>query len=448
MRKLTFLFALLCVSVMGWAYTSEPNTWIGTTDATYANQFKWSAIEDVTTPVDVVNIQTPPWASQIGIFTNYTDAAFNEVYYNGELKEANTDYKQDGAGICFYISSLTEKDVDILIKQNGTIRFGLHVYNEKGAAPDTRLNPELTITSSVSLTLGKGVTSQINYTSLSDGTIAYSSSDMGVAEVDADGKITAIATGTATISVSQEGTATYKPASKKITVSVTFAKKASNQGYGSLQLIDADLYDWNGNIAGTNACGKVDLFVVTYGENIVYKAVVKDGKKFEDCTNYFCQLRTWKPDMTGMIEQWALTCNDDLTTRYLLPGQATKAEGLSSYEDEIKLTSYMVLSGCGARTIQTISYTRDYINNYDASDMTAPVLGSATITPGVDNVTVSFDEVTSEDVFYLMEDVAHNKRYISLQPDFILANDGSGITYNYSCYEYKFYYIYYYQYFV
>ena len=423
---------------MGWAYTSEPNTWIGTTDATYANQFKWSAIEDVTTPVDVVNIQTPPWASQIGIFTNYTDAAFNEVYYNGELKEANTDYKQDGAGICFYISSLTEKDVDILIKQNGTIRFGLHVYNEKGAAPDTRLNPELTITSSVSLTLGKGVTSQINYTSLSDGTIAYSSSDMGVAEVDADGKITAIATGTATISVSQEGTATYKPASKKITVSVTFAKKASNQGYGSLQLIDADLYDWNGNIAGTNACGKVDLFVVTYGENIVYKAVVKDGKKFEDCTNYFCQLRTWKPDMTGMIEQWALTCNDDLTTRYLLPGQATKAEGLSSYEDEIKLTSYMVLSGCGARTIQTISYTRDYINNYDASDMTAPVLGSATITPGVDNVTVSFDEVTSEDVFYLMEDVAHNKRYISLQPDFILANDGSGITYNYSCYAVDF----------
>ena len=57
MRKLTFLFALLCASVMAWAYTSEPNTWIGTTDPTYANQFKWLTVDAVAPPSDVVNIQ-------------------------------------------------------------------------------------------------------------------------------------------------------------------------------------------------------------------------------------------------------------------------------------------------------------------------------------------------------------------------------------------------------
>ena len=212
-------------------------------------------------------------------------------------------------------------------------------------------------------------------------------------------------------------------------------KKASTMGYGSLRLEDVNLYDWNGNFAGNNACGVADVYVVTYGDKLVYKAVIKGDKTFENCTDYFCQLRTWKEHLTEMREQWAKTCSGDLKTRYLLPEQTSNAPGLiSAYGDVIKLSSYMVVSGCGARTMETVTYTRDYVNNCDFSDETAPVLGAATVTAGVDDITVSFDAVTSEEVFYMIEDVEHNQQFASMEPTFVLPKDGSGMTYNFSCY--------------
>ena len=135
MKKLSFLFALLCASVMAFAYTSAPDTWIGTTDATYASQFKWYTIDGVATPNDVVNIQKPGFASEIGIYVTFADAGFNAVYYNDVLKANNTHYKQDGAGIVFFLSALTEKTTQIILKNGETVRFGLTIYNDKGAEP-------------------------------------------------------------------------------------------------------------------------------------------------------------------------------------------------------------------------------------------------------------------------------------------------------------------------
>lgn len=132
---------------MGWAYTSAPDTWIGTTDPTYANQFKWSVIDGVATPNDVVNIQQPGFATAIGIYMNFADAAFNEIYMNGVLTTNGTEYKQDGAGIVVYLSALTAKNTEILIKQSSTTRFGLNIYNDKGSGggggdPDPEPDPE------------------------------------------------------------------------------------------------------------------------------------------------------------------------------------------------------------------------------------------------------------------------------------------------------------------
>ena len=132
---------------MGWAYTSAPDTWIGSTDLTYANQFKWSVIDGVATPNDVVNIQKPGFATAIGIYINFVDAAFNEVYMNGVLTTNETEYKQDGAGIVVYLSALTAKNTEILIKQGSTTRFGLNIYNDKGSGggggdPDPEPDPE------------------------------------------------------------------------------------------------------------------------------------------------------------------------------------------------------------------------------------------------------------------------------------------------------------------
>ena len=83
MRKIFFLVALLSASIMSFAYTTAPGAWIGSTDAAYANQFKWSEVEGVSTPTDVVNIQKPGFASEIGIYVTFPDAAFNAVYFNG-----------------------------------------------------------------------------------------------------------------------------------------------------------------------------------------------------------------------------------------------------------------------------------------------------------------------------------------------------------------------------
>lgn len=137
MKKLSLLFALLCASVMGWAYTSAPDTWIGTTDATYANQFKWSVLDGVATPNDVVNIQQPGFATAIGIYMNFADAGFDGVYMNGTLATNGTEYKQDGAGIVVYLSALTAKNTEVLIKQGSTTRFGLNIYNDKGSGGST-----------------------------------------------------------------------------------------------------------------------------------------------------------------------------------------------------------------------------------------------------------------------------------------------------------------------
>ena len=305
------------------------------------------------------------------------------------------------------------------------------------AAAAEKTISDLTLTSEASLFLVTGDVSTITTTTTSTGAITYTTSDPAVATVDNEGEITAVAMGEATITVKQAEDATYQAGSVKVKVSVSGPRKASGKGYGSMLLKNVSLYDWNGDFAGTTACGAIDLAIVTYGDKLIYKAVVKDGT-FEDCTNYFCQLRTWKTDLTEIREHWALKCSDDKSTRTLLPTQTNNSPSLSIYGDEIKLTSYMVLTGCGARTMKTVSYKRDYINNYDSSDETAPVLGAATVTPGEDDITISFDAVTSEDVFYLIEDVEFGKKFISLEPSFTIAKDGSGLTYHYSCYAVDF----------
>ncbi len=144
MKKIFFLVAFLSASIMSFAYTTAPGAWIGTTDAAYANQFKWSEVDGVATPTDVVNIQKPGFATEIGIYVTFADAAFNAVYFNGVLVANEAQYKQDGAGAVFYLSALTAKNTEILIKNGETVRFGLNVYNDKGETGelDSDINSE------------------------------------------------------------------------------------------------------------------------------------------------------------------------------------------------------------------------------------------------------------------------------------------------------------------
>lgn len=301
------------------------------------------------------------------------------------------------------------------------------------AGGDTRTNSDLTITAptSASLALEVGDTYTITHTTTSTGAVTYESSNTAVATVSNTGVITVLASGSTTITIAQEADATYREGKKSFTLIASPKAVACDKGFGTYQGT-VDLYDWNGNLAGTTACGQVNLYIATIGDDLMYKASVVNGT-FEGNTNYFCQLRTWNTEMSSFKENWAVNYTEDQVTRTM----DLKANALSGYDAVIPMTSYMCVTSCGARTMNTIMYKRNYINA-PTSDVEAPVLGAATITKQEGSTLVTFPAVTSEEVFYLMKDEEHNVQLASMNPSFTIADDGSGITYQYSCYAVDF----------
>ncbi len=214
----------------------------------------------------------------------------------------------------------------------------------------------------------------------------------------------------------------------------------STKSFGTFQG-RLDLYNIVDGYAGTEACGKVDLYVVTCGNDMLYKAKLVNNQFIDNGTGWRCQLRTKNAELSdGVRETWAIAATDDGTTRYTLYGNLNNAQGLNGYGETFKLYSYMTVKNCAPdeRSIETLTYTRDHINN-PISDNTAPTLpGAANVTSTAENVTIALPAVTSEEVFYMIKDEAHNKQYISLTPAFVLPQDGSGVTYTYSCYAVDF----------
>ena len=331
-----------------------------------------------------------------------------------------------------HIKTTTQNEVSFTQVQNQDIIWGKCEVSDLAYSDLAIVSPS---TLSHSLAIGKTFT--IGLSTSSTGAITYTSSNTDVAEVSASGVITAKAAGTTTITVSQAEDANYQAGEKSFTLDVIAAAVPSDKGFGTYQG-RVDLYDWNGDYAGNNACGQVDLYVVTWGNDILFKAKAVDAK-FEGA-EYMAQLRTRNADLSdGIRESWGKAVADDGATRYSEYGNTyNNHSGLVGYGETFKMWSYMVIAGCGARTMKTMTYTRDHINN-PISDNTAPTLpGAANVTSTAENVTIALPAVTSEEVFYMIKDEAHNKQYVSLTPAFVLPQDGSGITYTYSCYAVDF----------
>lgn len=375
----------------------------------------------------VVSVQQPGWANEKGIYVT-VPAGISECSVNGAI---------DGAGMILYLSSFTAKETEVTITHGlGSCTFW--VYYADGISGLLASDLTITAPTSETLTLSTGDTYTINHTTSSVGAITYESSNTSVAEVSNKGVITAKSVGTALITVKQAASATHQAGMKKFNVEIAAVPLPSNKGFGTYQG-RVDLYDWIGDYAGNNACGQVDLYVVTLGNDILYKAKAVDSK-FEDGTDWKCQLRTRNADLSdGIRESWGKAIADDGATRYSEYGNTyNNHSGLVGYGETFKMWSYMVIAGCGARTMKTLTYTRDHINN-PISDNTAPALsGAANVTSTAENVTIALPAVTSEEVFYMIKDEAHNKQYVSLTPAFVLPQDGSGITYTYSCYAVDF----------
>lgn len=302
--------------------------------------------------------------------------------------------------------------------------------------------PDLSLTtpSTLSHSLAVGETFTIGHSTSSTGAITYTSSNTSVAEVSAAGVITAKAIGSTTITVSQAEDANYQAGEKSFTLDVIAAAVPSNKGFGTFQG-RLDLYNIVDGYAGTDACGQVDLYVVTWGNDMLYKAKLVNNQFIDNGTGWRCQLRTKNAELSdGVRETWAIAATEDGTTRYTLYGNLNNTQGLNGYGETFKVYSYMTVKNCAPdeRTIKTLTYTRDHINN-PISDNIAPTLpGAANVTSTAENVTIALPAVTSEEVFYMIKDEAHNKQYISITPSFVLPQDGSGITYTYSCYAVDF----------
>ncbi len=126
MKKITFLFALLCASVMSWAGVAQ-DTWIPTTAPStevYAEQFKWFAISGENYEGVSVN-QIEDHAGVIVIYVNFPDAGFDAVVGCERLDDA-------GALAFLKVSSLlTQENTDIYIKNGETVRWAFRIQNTK-----------------------------------------------------------------------------------------------------------------------------------------------------------------------------------------------------------------------------------------------------------------------------------------------------------------------------
>lgn len=423
---LAMLFSALTLSAQsGVDWSTYEFLGDGAGNGTYSNKYKVAKVDGM----NVANIQTGGvWGSSVGIYVNFPAAGIT-----CDLPE----YSIDGAGMLMHLSSFSALETKVNVTYaTGSCTFW--VYYADGISGLLASDLTIIAPTSETLTLSTGDTYTINHTTSSVGAITYESSNTSVAEVSNTGVITAKSVGTALITVKQAASATHQAGTKKFNVEIAAVPLPSNKGFGTYQG-RVDLYDWNGDYAGNNACGQVDLYIVTWGNDILYKAKAVDSK-FEDGTDWKCQLRTRNADLSdGIRESWGKAIADDGATRYSEYGNTyNNHSGLVGYGETFKMWSYMVIAGCGARTMKTMTYTRDHINN-PISDNTAPtLLGAANVTSTAENVTIALPAVTSEEVFYMIKDEAHNKQYVSLTPAFVLPQDGSGITYTYSCYAVDF----------
>ena len=209
MRKFSFLFALLCVSVMGFAIDWSGIDWIGSTDPAYNNQFKVSG-------KDVVNIQNP-FGTGLGIYITFpTDVNLDCT------APVSANFQKQGAAILFFLTTFVEKETNVTVIYNGgSVDFV--IYNDKGTDSSSKPSPELTLNASTK-TLEIDASAEtfqiVASKAAGSGAVTYSSSAEGVATVSNTGLITAVGNGTATITVSVAENEDFAADSKTLTVEV------------------------------------------------------------------------------------------------------------------------------------------------------------------------------------------------------------------------------------
>ena len=106
MKKLLTIFALLCMSVVGFAIDWSGYEWLGdgAGGGAFSNKYKVAPAEGQS----VVNIQKPGWASEAGIYTSDFGGAISSCSLGDKCAI-------DGGGIVLYLSAFTAQETEVTV---------------------------------------------------------------------------------------------------------------------------------------------------------------------------------------------------------------------------------------------------------------------------------------------------------------------------------------------
>ena len=153
--------------------------------------------------------------------TDYSTTSEGAITYKSNaLKVASVD---EGGKI----TAVTEGTAVITLSQAADDNHNAAEIKFTVQVSDSRPASDIALTSPEEITVLKGETAQITATGSNQANFTYTSGAPSIATVDATGKVTAVAFGTATITVNDPGTATMKPGSKTVTVTVPDNRTAS-----------------------------------------------------------------------------------------------------------------------------------------------------------------------------------------------------------------------------
>ena len=159
-----------------------------------------------------------------------------------------------------YVSVDLEKTANNIIQVYASNELELYAIK---AIIDNRAASTFELTSDAAVTLWKDESSTIAFEN-NAGTVTFSSSDESVATVDADGVITAVAEGTAEITVTDPGSATVMDATEIVTVTVKEHKNTTtenNPGGNISAYLECNTVNESESLSGNSSFGEP----VTYG---------------------------------------------------------------------------------------------------------------------------------------------------------------------------------------
>ena len=130
MKKIFFISALLCASMMSFAIDWSSIAFLGngSGDPKNDNMYKVAVAEGQS----VVNVQQPGFASEPGIYTTFAVAIDDNT--KAECSLPADKYAIQGAGMVMYLSAFTAKETEVKVKDNIGGEYVFTVYYENGVA--------------------------------------------------------------------------------------------------------------------------------------------------------------------------------------------------------------------------------------------------------------------------------------------------------------------------